>query len=157
MGGSTEPAARRAARIGDGFIPSTPELWEFYRDEMAKVGKPDPGPHMGGDTSFFHLCHDPDDGWKQIAPYAMHEVNAYGQWMVAAGTEQTGGYKPCDDPDELREGGQYRTLTPEQMVDELKAKGEYGLAIFHPMMGGIPPAMAWESLRLFEHEVLPKL
>ncbi|HEY1465789.1 MAG TPA: LLM class flavin-dependent oxidoreductase [Acidimicrobiales bacterium] len=29
LGGSTEPAARRAARIGDGFMPTTPAVWEF--------------------------------------------------------------------------------------------------------------------------------
>src|SRR5437762_1737270 len=39
MGGSTEPAARRAARLGDGFIASVPEIWEYYRDECIKVGK----------------------------------------------------------------------------------------------------------------------
>ena len=43
------------------------------------------------------------------------------------------------------------------MVDEVRAKGPHALLIFHPMMGGIPPALAWDSLRLFEHEVLPKL
>ena len=65
----------------------------------------------------------------------------------------TGGYKPFEDADALRASGQYRTLTPEQFVDELKAKGPNALVIFHPMMGGIPPALAWDSLRLFEREV----
>jgi hypothetical protein len=40
------------------------------------LGKPDPGPYTGGDTSFFHLADDPEEGWHEIAPYAMHEVNA---------------------------------------------------------------------------------
>ncbi len=44
LGGSSEPAARRAARIADGFIPSVPEVWDFYRDEVQKLGRPDPGP-----------------------------------------------------------------------------------------------------------------
>jgi hypothetical protein len=29
--------------------------------------------------------------------------------------------------------------------------------MLHPLMGGIAPDLAWESLRLFETEVLPKL
>jgi hypothetical protein len=29
--------------------------------------------------------------------------------------------------------------------------------MLHPMVGGIPPELAWDSLRLFEHEVLPRL
>ena len=74
-----------------------------------------------------------------------------------AGTVRTGGYKPFEDADALRASGQYRTLTPEQFVDELKAKGPNALPIFHPMMGGIPPALAWESLRLIETEVLARL
>src|SRR5579884_366591 len=75
LGGSTEAAARRAARIGDGFLPSSPQLWSYYTDELAKLGKPHPGPYPGGDTSFFHLAKDPDAGWDAIAPYALHEVN----------------------------------------------------------------------------------
>ena len=53
----------------------------------AKLGKPDPGPHVGGDTSFFHVASDVDAGWEAIAPYAMHEVNSYGEWMAEAGLE----------------------------------------------------------------------
>jgi len=157
LGGSTEGAARRAARLGDGFMPSSPDLWSFYRDEMAAVGKPDPGPYAGGDTSFFHLATDPEAGWAAIAPYAMHEVNAYGAWMVDAGIEATGGYQPVEDADALRRTGQYRVLTPDEMVADLKERGPFAFALFHPMMGGIPPELAWESLHLFEHEVLPRL
>jgi len=28
---------------------------------------------------------------------------------------------------------------------------------FNPLEGGIPPELAWQSLRLFEDEVLPNL
>ena len=157
MGGSSEGAARRAARIGDGFIPSSPELWDFYRDEALKLGKPDPGPGFHGDTSFFHLAHDTEKGWAAIAPYAMHETNAYGATMLEAGTSATGGYQMASDADALRATGQYRVITPEQMVTELAAQGDFAFALFHPMMGGIPPALAWESLELFEREVLPAL
>jgi alkanesulfonate monooxygenase SsuD/methylene tetrahydromethanopterin reductase-like flavin-dependent oxidoreductase (luciferase family) len=157
LGGSTEPAARRAARIADGFMPSSAAIWDFYRDECAKQGKEDPGPHPGGSTDFVHLSEDPEGGWKQIAPFALHEVNAYGNWMAEAGISDTGGYKPAADADELRQTGQYRVLTPDQMVEELRAQGPFAFAALHPMMGGIPPELAWESLHLFEREVLPRV
>ncbi len=158
MGGSSEPAARRAARLGDDFMPSSPELWDTYRDEMAKLGKPDPGPRVGGDTSFFHVATDLEAGWKAIAPYAMHEVNSYGEWMADAGIDAaSGGYESVADAETLRKTGQYRVLTPDQLVAELKDKGPYGFALFHPLMGGIPPELGWESLRLFESDVLPRL
>ena len=85
----------------------------------------------------------------------MHEVNAYGAWMAQAGVPgSVGGYESVADPDQLRATGQYRVLTPAELVAELQAKGPYGAALFHPLMGGIPPEMAWESLHLFESEVL---
>jgi hypothetical protein len=40
------------------------------------LGKPDPGPYLGGDTSVIHVATDVDQGWDELAPYAMHEVNA---------------------------------------------------------------------------------
>jgi alkanesulfonate monooxygenase SsuD/methylene tetrahydromethanopterin reductase-like flavin-dependent oxidoreductase (luciferase family) len=157
MGGTSEAAARRAARLGDGFLAQTPEIWPIYREELAKLGKPDPGPHPGGDTSFFHVASDVEAGWQAIAPYAMHEVNAYGQWMGEAGLGDAGGYESVADAETLRKTGQYRVLTPDQLVAELKEKGPYGFALFHPLMGGIPPELGWESLHLFEREVLPRL
>jgi hypothetical protein len=42
-------------------------------------------------------------------------------------------------------------------VAELKAAGPFAFSLFHPLCGGIPPELAWESLRLYEHEVLPRL
>lgn len=155
LGGSSEGAARRAARIADGYLPQSGETWDYYRDECAALGKPDPGPHHGGDTSFIHVADDPDAAWAAIAPYAMHETNAYGAWMAAAGIGPAGGFATCDDPDELRASGQYRVVTPEQLVAEITAAGPYGFTMFHPMMGGIPPELGWASLRLFERDVLP--
>ena len=67
-----------------------------------------------------------------------------------------GGYVPVADAVALRATGQYRVLTPDQMVAELNDQGEFAFVAFHPLMG-IPPELAWESLRLFEHEVLPRL
>jgi hypothetical protein len=57
----------------------------------------------------------------------------------------------------LRASGQYRVVTPDQLLEELRGAGPHGVAQFHPMMGGIPPEIAWSSLRLFENEVLPEI
>jgi alkanesulfonate monooxygenase SsuD/methylene tetrahydromethanopterin reductase-like flavin-dependent oxidoreductase (luciferase family) len=158
LGGSTDPAARRAARIADSFMPSNADLWEVYRAECLALGKADPGPYMGGDTSVVHIAEDVDAGWDAIAPHALHEVNAYGAWMAEAGTSgKAGGYEMVADADALRETGQYRVLTPDQFLVEMEAKGPFGFAMFHPMVGGLPPDVAWSSLRLFETQVLPKL
>lgn len=157
MGGSSEGAARRAARLGDGYMPSSPPLWEHYRDEAITIGKPDPGPYTGGDTSVVHIAADVEAGWKEFGPHALHEMNAYGEWMAEAGSARVGGYEPVTDVDALRATGQYRVVTPAELVDEIRQKGPYGFTIIHPMVGGLPPDIAWTSLRLIESEVLPAL
>src|SRR3977135_4482055 len=42
LGGSGPAAARRAARIADGFMPSSPAILDVYRDGMQKPRQPDP-------------------------------------------------------------------------------------------------------------------
>src|SRR3954454_9568047 len=82
LGGSSEAAGRRAARLGVGFLPSVPEVWEFYRDEVQQLGGPDPGPSLIGENHVVALAEDPDKGWDEMAPYFLHETNAYGAWQA---------------------------------------------------------------------------
>jgi alkanesulfonate monooxygenase SsuD/methylene tetrahydromethanopterin reductase-like flavin-dependent oxidoreductase (luciferase family) len=152
LGGSSEPAARRAARIADGFIPSVPEVWEFYRDEVQQLGRPDPGPSPIGENQVVALAADPERGWEEMAPFFLHETNAYGAWQ--AQDDVAAPYRTVADSDQLRTTGQYRVLTPDQLVEEQKA-APFAFTLFHPLCGGMPPDLAWSSLRLFEHEVLP--
>jgi alkanesulfonate monooxygenase SsuD/methylene tetrahydromethanopterin reductase-like flavin-dependent oxidoreductase (luciferase family) len=157
MGGSSAGAARRAARLGIGFMPGDSQVWEYYRQETIQLGRPDPGPFLGGNTQFVHLARDPEQAWDQIAPFALHESNSYGRWQ-AGGGRGTGrpGYQPFESAAALRASGQYRVLRPEELVAELSRPGLQVLTV-HPMMGGIPPKTAWESLRLLEQEVIPAL
>jgi alkanesulfonate monooxygenase SsuD/methylene tetrahydromethanopterin reductase-like flavin-dependent oxidoreductase (luciferase family) len=150
LGGSGEPAARRAARIADGFIPSVPEAWEFYRDEVQQLGRPDPGPSPIGRNRVVALAEDRDRGWDAMAPFFLHETNAYGAWNA----DGTSSYAVFTGTDELRRSGHYRVLTPEQFVGEQQAS-EFPFAMFHPLCGGMPIELAWSSLRLFEQAVLP--
>lgn len=152
LGGSSEPAARRAARIADGFVPSTSEVWDYYRDEVQKLGRPDPGPARGGETEVTALARDPEAGWQAMAPYFLHETNAYGAWREQA--DKPGSYHSVADVEALRATNRYHVLTPEQLVERLRAMPS-PQAAFHPLCGGMPIDVAWESLRLFETEVLP--
>lgn len=152
LGGSSEAAARRAARIADGFIPSVPEVWEFYRDEVQKLGRPDPGPSPIAENRTVALAADPEKGWQQMAPFFLHENNAYGTWQAQDGIASP--YISVDHPDELRASGKYAVLTPDELVEELRA-APFPFTMFHPLCGGMPPDLAWSSLHLFEHEVLP--
>lgn len=152
LGGSSEPAARRAARIGDGFVPADLDCWEFYRDECLQLGKTDPGPARSGDTAdVVVLAEDPEQAWPVLGPYFVHESNAYGAWKPAAGADR---YAPVQDIDEVRALGQYQILTPDEYADQLESEGEFPMAKLHPMVGGIPPELAWTHLHLFEEAFL---
>jgi len=155
MGGGSEAAARRAARHADHFMPTVPEFYEIYREERVKLGKPDPGPLPRTAGNFLYLAEDPDAAWQRIAPYAMHEMNAYGQWMAEAGV--SGPYQPILDPDALRATGQYPIVTPDELIDTARGMSGLDTILFHPLMGGMDPELSWASLRLFETQVLPAL
>ena len=157
MGGSSETAARHATRLGDGFVPTTPALWEYYRNEAIRIGKPDPGEYLGGDTGVIHVAADIDEGWAELGPYALHEMNAYGTWMAGSGLAGIGGYEPIESLDTLKATGQYRVVSPAQLTDEINAAGPFSFTVLHPMVGGLPPDTAWKSLRLIETEVIPAI
>lgn len=155
LGAASEGAARRAARIADGLLPSYPQLWDVYRDELVKLGKPDPGPIPQGTIAYLHITEDPDATWAKVAPHAMHEMNGYGKW--AAEADSATGYSEVTDADALRAMGIYQMLTPDQAVEQIRAAGPGAPVMFHPLMGGLSPELAWENLRLFESKVLPRL
>jgi len=152
LGGSSKPAAVRAAHIADGFVPSVPEVWPYYRDEVVALGRPDPGECPIGPNVVVALANDPDEGWERMAPFFLHETNAYGAWQ--AQDDVASPYHTVTDTDSLRGTGQYRVVSPEQFVEEQKASA-FPFVFFHPLCGGMPVDLAWSSLRLFENEVLP--
>jgi hypothetical protein len=78
-------------------------------------------------------------------------MNDYGRW---ADTNSASPYSEVTNPDDLRAPGMYEVLTPDEAV---KAITERGGALLKPLMGGMPPDLAWESLELFESKVRPML
>ena len=155
LGGQTRVAARRAARIGDGYLPAHPESHEDYRAAMLELGKPDPGPVPPRAPRFLYVAKDPERAWTQIAPFCMHEMNAYGAWAEAAGLDT--GYRVVKDADELRATGEYPVVTPDECIALAHELGPGAALVFHPLCGGMDPEVSWESLHLLESEVLPAL
>ncbi|MGE3329072.1 MAG: LLM class flavin-dependent oxidoreductase [Acidimicrobiia bacterium] len=172
IGGKSVPAARRAARLRLPFLPAVadPVVVGAYLEEAERIGFD--GAEVNGFTSlaqyqarpgadvpppmvpgFVMVANDPDATWARIAENALYDAETYAAWqddtvhsdwavMDAAGAES------------LRTSGRYAMVTPAQCIELAHRNG--GL-ILHPLMGGIEPELAWESLRLFETDVLPYL
>src|SRR5207302_2765895 len=73
IGGSTEVAAKRAARLGLPFAPAIgdPELAAIYDAECEKVGFTGGFSLLPAGPGFVHVTEDPDKAWDRIAPFAM--------------------------------------------------------------------------------------
>jgi hypothetical protein len=98
------------------------------------------------------VAEDLDKAWHEIGPFMLHDARMYASWLGEAAAASKSIAVSVDD---LRaEAGAYRVLTPERAVEYAHASGALPL---HPLCGGCPPQLAWESLRLVEREVLPAL
>jgi alkanesulfonate monooxygenase SsuD/methylene tetrahydromethanopterin reductase-like flavin-dependent oxidoreductase (luciferase family) len=155
-GGGSKAAARRAARFGLGFFAQAASagLEDAYRDECARVGN-QPGmcviPSPGNATTVF-VADDVDRAWQQIGPFMLHDAQMYASWL-----DDMSAISKSNAPtiEALRaEAGPYRVLTPEQAVDYIRVNGTLPL---HPLCGGCPPELAWETLHLVADRVLPNL
>jgi alkanesulfonate monooxygenase SsuD/methylene tetrahydromethanopterin reductase-like flavin-dependent oxidoreductase (luciferase family) len=157
LGGSTPGAARRAARLGDGFMPAAPDpaLAEAYLAERARLGKERGDLTLASGPLFVHVADDPDAAWARIAPHALHEMNEYARW--ASLVPGSNPYVPIEDADILRTQGLYAVVTPDECVTLVEQTEPGAKFILKPLMGGLSPDLAWESLELFASKVLPRV
>jgi alkanesulfonate monooxygenase SsuD/methylene tetrahydromethanopterin reductase-like flavin-dependent oxidoreductase (luciferase family) len=151
MGGSSDAAAKRAARIADGF-QGAPRFHEVYAAALAELGKPVPE-HTPSRRTYFllYVAEDVDAAWEKVGPHALHVNNSYAGWLE--GMDRPA-FRKVDSVPELRAIGMCKVVTPRECVEMARADDELGI---QPLFGGLPPAVGWESLRLIEREVLPEL
>lgn len=154
LGGSTPAAARRAARLRIAFLPAIadPTLEQIYREECQRVGFHEGFVMMPGGPGFVHVSRDPERDWQRIGPHALYEATTYASWQTPDQRSQV--HVEGNTLEDVRRSGVYQVLTPEQCIALAR---EQGRIVLHPLMGGIDPELAWESLRLFEREVWPRI
>lgn len=159
IGGAVPATAERAARLGDGFLPTvmTDELRQAYLDHCTQLGK-EPGPILDitAGPSFIFVTEDPEAAWAEIGPHIMYETNSYARWGQETGTVMR--YKPLESIDDVHKLPNYRIVTPEQCIalgTELHRAG--ALMIFSPLLAGLSEKLSWSSLELFGSKVLPAL
>jgi len=79
IGGMTEPAIERAARIGDGFLSTLTIGHDIYAAGLEKAGKsPAEGAIYAG--QWVIIDEDPEATWARIGDYAVYQLNQYIDW-----------------------------------------------------------------------------
>jgi alkanesulfonate monooxygenase SsuD/methylene tetrahydromethanopterin reductase-like flavin-dependent oxidoreductase (luciferase family) len=153
VGGSVPASARRAARLRLPLFTMSmdPAIADVYRE--ACEAEDYQGLFMApAGPSFAMVSEDPERTWAQIGEYAVYDAGSYATW-------QTGDH---DNPvamdgavtvDSLIASGMWKVVTPDEAVELGRT---YGSVALHPLMGGMPPELGWESLQLFVDKVLPR-
>ena len=142
-GGGTEVAARRAARLGLMFLAESHDtsLEDVYRDE----GGPEaPGCIISpaGIPNTIFVADDPERAWAEIGEYLLLDAVSYSGWN--AHREGTASISRAASVAELAaEKGAYQIVTPAEARALIAAGHPLGL---QPLVGGIPPDLAWPYL-----------
>jgi len=170
LGGKTVAGARRAARLRCRFSPAVAGLDVIgaYFDECERLGfdgadvygcasldefREQHPPDAPSAPGFIMVTADPELTWKQISRCAEYDASTYAAWQED-GVVSDWAVPGAETWEQLRDSGNYAVVTPKGCLALAVRDGHLML---HPLMGGIEPALAWESLRLFEAEVLGQL
>jgi alkanesulfonate monooxygenase SsuD/methylene tetrahydromethanopterin reductase-like flavin-dependent oxidoreductase (luciferase family) len=159
-GGGSPAAARRAGRFGLDFFAQGggPELEVVYAEAAREAGH-EPGfcmvPPTDIATTMFVVPTeaDLDAAWDEVGPYVMHDVLAYAS--INEGNTHTASISTAKTAEELRaQNRSHRIIT----VDEAVAFIQSGQPLqLQPLVGGLPPEIAWRYLRTVTDLVMPRL
>jgi alkanesulfonate monooxygenase SsuD/methylene tetrahydromethanopterin reductase-like flavin-dependent oxidoreductase (luciferase family) len=153
-GGGSKAAAKRAGRFGLGFLAQGggAELEEVYAEASRAAGH-EPGfcmiPPTDLATTIF-VSDDLDKAWDEIGPHLLHDVQAYS--AINPGNTHTASLSTAETVDELRaEDRTHRIIT----VAEARTMISEGQMLpLQPLVGGLPPEIAWRYLQTVTDEVM---
>ena len=156
VGGFAPAAARRAARLGDGYI-GTGDMVEqarLYKEEWQRLGRSGPL-RLAGGHFWLIVSREPDRTFAAVAPHLMYQIEVYNQWLGEAGQAL---FPPIANPAELRELGIVHCVNPTEAVDLIGAYVEAtGIERYYTwtVPPGYPVRRMDEHLQLFADEVMP--
>lgn len=159
LGGAIRASARRAARLADGFMPTSPadpSLVDLYYEECDRLGRPRGAVVNANNPFAVHVTEDPERAWAVLGPHALHDVNMYSKW---AGGALTGyeHFEAMTDYTPLKSSPAFAVVTPDECVKlaEDLGPGYANVLRLKPLMAGLDPDVGWASLELFASKVLP--
>ncbi len=157
LGGSSAAAAKRAVRLGMEFFPLDAESYEVFQQERAAVGLPPAEQYMRGGPHLVHVAEDVEAAWEVLAPHFLLEADNYARWSSGGGpwSKHDGPTPPPTRLEDLRAGGRYVVVTPEECIELVRGYPSNTIITLHPLVAGLDPDCGWSSLRLFADRVLP--
>jgi hypothetical protein len=99
------------------------------------------------------VAEDPEKAWDAIGDYAVYDATSYRSWQHGAQHDNAVAVD-ASTVEGLRATGLWEVVTPEECIELARRNGS---VVLHPLMGGIPPEVGWESLQLYVDAVLPAL
>ena len=146
VGGSSKPAARRAARLGLPLQTAAylPELEAYYYEQCEAHGTKGFCIMPGAETAMLFVSEDPDRTWAQLGHHFLHEASTYAKWQTS--DIHSAVHSTATNPEELRAEGIYQVVTPAELLARATAQSVF---VVHPLVGGMPVDRGWECLELF--------
>ncbi|HEX4107893.1 MAG TPA: LLM class flavin-dependent oxidoreductase [Solirubrobacteraceae bacterium] len=117
IGGLTEPAIERAARIADGFLSTQNDHQPVYLQALERLGRdPAEGRIFAGQWAI--VAPDPERTWAQIGQHALYQLNEYIGWGAFGPPDQVPRF---ESPEQIVQAGAYQLWDAELAVKELNA------------------------------------
>ena len=162
-GGGSLAAARRAGKHGIEFLGQRddPALREAYDQACAEFGKTPGDFHMSraDEPAVMFVAEDVDAAWDEIGPYMLRDVVNYARWyedeagQPLKGLDNSNSISFAKTVNDLRgENRSHLILSVDQAIERVRAGHHLRL---HPLIGGIPPEIAWRYLRTVGEKVAP--
>ncbi|MFQ5699705.1 MAG: LLM class flavin-dependent oxidoreductase [Myxococcota bacterium] len=158
MGGFSEPAARRAGRLADGYIGIGPirPMVDLAREARERAGLDPGGFEAAGGLSWLLVARDPEKRWREAEPHLLYQQNLYARWFSEAGLFIGA---PAQSAADLQQQGAL-IVRPEQACEAISAYvRDHGVTRFYgwTVPPGLPPEWSDEHLELMAREVIPQL
>ena len=115
LGGMSQPAIERVARIADGFLSTSNEHHTAYLEALARNGRPETdGAIYAG--QWVIIDDDPERTWARIGKHALYQMNQYIDWGAFGPKDQV---PPFVDPTAILQGGAYELWDVETAVQKI--------------------------------------
>src|SRR5205823_9669078 len=128
-------------------------LADAYLEEAAKVGYEHPFVQLPTALGAVFVSDDPERDWDRLGPYIVHDARMYHEWQTD--DVRSGVHVARPDLEGVKASDVYHILTPDECVAFAEKLGPMGTLLLHPLVGGMPPELAQESLDLLASKVLP--